>query len=106
MSSILYHGRSEKPDAVASIGVSSDSGVNITFVSDFDTFLSSCDFVIVTCALTPETRNLFDARAFAKMKKDAIFVNTSRGGLVDQKALYEALKNGQIGKGCGNGKEF
>ena len=52
----------------------------------------------VTCALTAETQNLFDARAFAKMKSNAVFINTSRGGLVEQNHLYEALKNGTIGE--------
>lgn len=52
---------------------------------DLDTFLKESDFVIVTCALTPETRGVFTADKFALMKKSAIFVNTSRGG------LYSAL---------------
>jgi len=91
VSSILYHGRSEKAEAASSIGVEAK------FVADFDVFLSSCDFIVVTCALSPETKNLFNARAFDKMKNNAVFVNTSRGGLVDQSDLYQALKNGKIG---------
>ena len=45
-----------------------------------EALLSESDFVVVTCALTDETKNLFDRSKFQKMKKSAIFVNTSRGG--------------------------
>jgi len=64
---------------------------------DFDAFLSASDIVVVTCALTPETQNLFDAKAFSKMKKSAVFINTSRGGLVNQADLCLALRDGEIG---------
>lgn len=63
---------------------------------DFEQLLHDSDFVIVTCALTPETTNLFNKDAFNKMKKSAIFINTSRGGVVDQEALINALKNQTI----------
>jgi len=100
VSKILYHGRGEKPEVAASISADyakkTDFG-GVTFIPDFDAFLGECDFVVVTCALTPETRHLFDARAFAKMKSSAVLINTSRGGLVEQNHLYEALKNGTIG---------
>jgi glyoxylate/hydroxypyruvate reductase len=46
--------------------------------------------------MTPETKGTFDARAFRKMKKSAIFVNVSRGGLVVQDDLVDALKSGDI----------
>lgn len=89
VSSILYYGRTEKPEAASSLGA--------VFTPDFDAFLAASDFVVVTCALTPETQNMFDAKAFRKMKSSAIFINTSRGGLVQQDDLYEALSNGEIG---------
>lgn len=63
---------------------------------DFEQLLHDSDFVIVTCALTPETTNLFNKDAFNKMKKRSIFINTSRGGVVDQEALINALKNQTI----------
>lgn len=47
------------------------------------------------CPLTPKTKNLFNKETFAKMKSTAILVNTSRGPVVDQDALYDALKNGK-----------
>ena len=96
VSSLLYHGRAAKAEAAAAIGA--EDGVTVEFVADLASFLPRCDFVVVTCALTPETRHLFDARAFALMKKGSVLVNTSRGGLVEQNHLYEALKNGTIGE--------
>jgi D-3-phosphoglycerate dehydrogenase len=50
--------------------------------------------------LTASTENLINKAVFDKMKKVPVFVNTARGGIVDQKALCEALKSGQI-KGAG-----
>lgn len=61
-----------------------------------DKLLSQSDFVIVTCSLTPETANLFNTETFGMMKKSAIFINTSRGGLVNQEDLLEALTSGVI----------
>lgn len=63
---------------------------------DLDTLLRESDFVSVHCDLNDTTRGMFNAAAFAKMKKTAIFINTSRGPVVSQKDLYEALKSGQI----------
>src|SRR5262249_31844892 len=63
---------------------------------DLDTLLANSDFVTVHASLTETSRGLFGAKEFAKMKRTAIFVNTARGPLVNQKALVEALKNGTI----------
>jgi glyoxylate reductase len=70
-------------------------GVEATQV-DFDTLLRESDFVSLHCPLTAETRGLMNAAAFNKMKPTAILVNTSRGPVVDQEALYEALKSQRI----------
>ena len=59
--------------------------------------LAESDFVSLHVNLTPETQGLMDAAAFAQMKPTAIVINTSRGPVVDQAALYEALRNGVIG---------
>jgi D-lactate dehydrogenase len=64
---------------------------------DLDTLLAESDIVALHCPLTPETHHLLDARAFALMKDDALLINTSRGALVDTKALVDALKARQIG---------
>jgi phosphoglycerate dehydrogenase-like enzyme len=58
--------------------------------------LARADFVALTCPLTPETRNLFDARAFASMKPAASLINVARGAVVDQEALTQALKERRI----------
>ncbi|HAW69613.1 MAG TPA: hypothetical protein DCX37_00335, partial [Firmicutes bacterium] len=54
------------------------------------------DAIFVQAPLTDATRHMFDAKAFAAMKTSAILVNTSRGPMVDNQALYEALVSGQI----------
>lgn len=63
---------------------------------DFDVLLKNSDFIIVTVALTPETRYIFNSWAFSQMKNTAIFVNASRGDVVDQDALIDALKYHKI----------
>lgn len=64
--------------------------------STFEDLLSRSDFVIATCALTEDTRHMFNRQAFELMKPSAVFINTSRGGVVDQEALEWALSNNQI----------
>lgn len=63
---------------------------------DFDTLIRESDFITIHSPLTEETRNLFSREQFLAMKKDAVLVNTARGGIVDEEALYEALKSGEI----------
>ena len=58
--------------------------------------LAESDFVSVHVSLTPETVHFIDAASFKRMKKTAIIINTSRGPIVDEKALVEALKTGEI----------
>lgn len=65
--------------------------------SSFDTLMKSCDVVSLHCPLTPATEGLIGRRELALMKKDAILVNTARGGLVDADALVDALARGAIG---------
>ncbi|XP_012534528.1 glyoxylate reductase/hydroxypyruvate reductase isoform X2 [Monomorium pharaonis] len=84
---ILYYSRTVKPEAESKFG-----GERV----DFHTLLQNSDFVIVTVALTPDTRHMFNAHAFSQMKKTAIFVNGSRGDVVDQEALIEALDYNKI----------
>uniref|UniRef100_A0A914XEC2 Glyoxylate reductase/hydroxypyruvate reductase n=1 Tax=Plectus sambesii TaxID=2011161 RepID=A0A914XEC2_9BILA len=84
---LIYYNRSEQ-DAAAT--------VNAEYVS-MDKLLSESDFLIITCALTTETRQLFNKKTFAQMKNDAILINTSRGPIVCMDDLFEALSTGQIG---------
>src|SRR5262245_26277018 len=84
---VLYHDvdRSEKAEQ--------DLGARQV---DLDTLLREADFVSVHTDLNDKTRGLFNETTFRKMKPTAVFVNTARGPIVDQKALYRALKEGWI----------
>jgi glyoxylate reductase len=84
---ILYHNRTRKIEAEKEIGAE---------YSSFEDLITKADYVVSLAPLTPETRNLFTADVFSKMKKSAIFINAGRGPVMDEHALYEALKNGEI----------
>lgn len=59
--------------------------------------LAEADVISIHCPLTPGTRHLIDARAIARMKRGSILLNLSRGPVVDEQALVEALRNGRLG---------
>jgi glycerate dehydrogenase len=63
---------------------------------DFETILKESDIITLHVPLTPETKNMIGAKELEKMKKTAVLINTARGGLVDEAALAEALRNGTI----------
>ena len=63
---------------------------------DMDKVITSCDILSVHIPLTPETRNTISTGELAKMKQGAYVINTARGGIVDEMALYEALKSGHL----------
>ncbi|MGO5023522.1 phosphoglycerate dehydrogenase [Lawsonibacter sp. LCP25S3_G6] len=63
---------------------------------DLDTLFAQSDFITLHAPLTPETKNLVDERRLSLMKPSAILVNTARGGIVDEDALYCALKEKRI----------
>lgn len=65
-------------------------------LGEIDAFLAECDFVVVAAALAPETQGLIDARRFQAMKRSAVLVNVGRGAIVDEDALYAALKDKRI----------
>lgn len=62
----------------------------------WEDLLRRADYITLHCPLTDETRHLVNAAAFAQMKPTAYLINMSRGPVVDQKALYDALTSGQI----------
>ncbi|XP_054719889.1 glyoxylate reductase/hydroxypyruvate reductase-like [Uloborus diversus] len=64
--------------------------------SSFEDLLKESDYVVAMCNLSEETRGVFNKKAFSLMKKSAVFINTSRGGVVNQDDLYDALKSGEI----------
>ncbi len=84
---ILYHDvyRSEKAEQ--------DLGARQV---DLDTLLRESDFVSVHTDLNEQTRGLFNEQRFKQMKRTAVFINSARGPIVDQKALTEALRSGTI----------
>lgn len=65
-------------------------------VADLNTLLESADFVTCHVPLTAETKKMFNIDKFSKMKHTAFLINTSRGEIIDESALYDALKNGRI----------
>jgi glyoxylate reductase len=86
---VLYHDVSRVPEAIA-------AELQATFVP-LEQLLAEADAVSLHVNLTPETRHLIDAGAFAQMKPTAILVNTSRGPVVHTDALVTALRDGSIG---------
>jgi glyoxylate reductase len=85
---VLYHD-------VHAAAPEDEQRLNATRV-EMDELLAESDFISLHTNLSPETRHLLDAAAFARMKPDAIVVNTSRGPVIDHDALFEALRDGVI----------
>lgn len=73
--------------AAASLGVE---------IVDFSALLRKSDTIGITCPLTPETRHLFDAEAFAMVRRGVHLVNTGRGAVVQTEALIDALRDGAV----------
>ncbi|CAG06267.1 unnamed protein product, partial [Tetraodon nigroviridis] len=83
---LLYSGRAAKAEAAE---------VKAEFVP-MDTLLADSDFIVISCSLTPETQGMCDRNFFRRMKSTAVFVNSSRGAVVNQEDLYQALTTGQL----------
>jgi phosphoglycerate dehydrogenase-like enzyme len=66
-------------------------------MSQFDGLLQEADFVVVAAPLTDATRGLFNPAAFAQMKSNAVIINVARGAIIEEAALYGALKSKRIG---------
>ena len=64
---------------------------------ELDELLAEADVISLHVPLTSETRGMINAKAFARMKPDAILINTARGGIMDEAALVKALKAGKLG---------
>jgi glyoxylate reductase len=84
---IAYHNRSRNENAEKDFGA--------TYLT-FNEIIATSDYIICLTPLTPETVRLFNADVFRAMKKTAIFINVSRGDVVDEAALYDALVNKEI----------
>ncbi len=84
---VLYHNRRRNQEA--------EDQLELQFV-ELDYLLKASDFVCVLTPLTSETKNLIGLKELRMMKKTAILINTARGGIVNEEALYHALKEGDI----------
>ncbi len=84
---ILYTSRSPKPEMEAELSARR---------VDFDHLLAESDVVSAHCVLSPETRGIFNAHAFKKMKPSSIFINTARGPVHNEADLIAALETGAI----------
>jgi glyoxylate reductase len=84
---ILYHNRSRTVEAEQELGAR---------YLELDELLETADFVSIHTPLTDETSHLIGAEELAKMKTEAVLVNTSRGPVVDEAALADALTEGRI----------
>lgn len=68
----------------------------ITSIIDLDAAIANADFIFIASALTAETQGLFNSARFALMKPSAYLINIARGGIVDSRALEQALRNGNL----------
>lgn len=84
---VLYHATTSKPELEEKYGM---------VYNDLDGLLEKSDFVVLIVPLTAATRQLIGAEQFRRMKASAFLINASRGAVVDEQALIEALKNGEI----------
>lgn len=84
---VLYHSRNRLPEEL-------EQGAQ--YFESFHEMLPHCDFLSLHAPAGPATDKIIDARALALMPRGAVLVNVSRGGLVDEDALYDALKSGQL----------
>jgi glyoxylate reductase len=84
---VLYHSRNRKEEL--------EVALDCEYVS-YEELLERSDFLSLHCALTPDTRHILNAEALSRMKKTAVVVNTGRGGLVEQAALVEAVREGRL----------
>ena len=86
---IVYHNRSPVDPNV-------EEELKATYYSNLHEMMSVCDFVVLSAPSTPDTYKMMGKKEFSAMKKSSIFVNISRGVLVDHDALAEALTAGEI----------
>lgn len=85
---VIYHDR-------ARVSAEQEAATGGSMVS-LDELLAQSDFISLHTDLNASTRGLIGREALAKMKRGAVLINTSRGPVVDQEALYDALKSGQL----------
>lgn len=87
---IVYHNRERLPQAVENM-------LGARYEPDLDRLVAEADILTLHCPASAETHHLLDRRRIALMKRDAYFVNTARGELVEEPALIDALQERRIG---------
>jgi glyoxylate reductase len=87
--SILYHNRHRLPLTV-------EETLQASYVPELNAMLEASDIISIHCPHSAETHELLDARRIGLLKPTAYFINTSRGEIIDEGALIEALENGRI----------
>lgn len=87
--SVHYHNRRQLPDPI-------ETSLSATYWDDLDAMLKAVDIVSINCPSTPQTRHLINAERLALMGSESYIVNTSRGDVIDEAALADALEAGHI----------
>lgn len=85
---LIYHSRTRLAPEI-------EQQFNVRYV-DFDTLLAESDILSLHAPLTEQTKHLFNTQTFNKMKRGAMLINTARGELIDEAALVDALRTGQL----------
>lgn len=85
---VIYHNRHQLDSSI-------EERLNAKYV-DFDTLVTEADFLTLHAPATPETEHIIDQDVFKKMKETSFLINTARGSLVDEQALINAVKHGEI----------
>jgi len=85
---ILYYDINRQPEAEEELGAE---------YASLEAIFQQADFISINCSLSEQTHHLINRDSIAKMKNNAVIVCTARGGIVDETALYEALKEGRLG---------
>ncbi len=86
---VHYHNRRRAPESI-------ERELDATWHAELEDMLHTADILCITAPLTPDTRHIINARALSLMSPDSYLVNTSRGGIVDEAALADALRAGRI----------
>ncbi len=89
----LFRGLGTRINAINTSGQTDDKVDFVGTLADLDTFLRDSDIVVIAVPLTNDTRGLIGRRELELMKPDAILINVARGGIVDERALYEHLRD-------------
>lgn len=84
---VCYYNRSRKPEIEHELGIT---------YSDFDILIAKSDFICILVPYSPDVYHLIGQKELENMKENAILINTARGGIIDETALYDALQNDVI----------